>query len=116
MLLLGSLPLKKSETSLTILGTADKDDFMDVALVDLGLVEDLDRPESDAEEVLRQSSLKRARAREVQKSVPSKRESISVWKAESVRSSRSRAVRRRRTTRRLVKKSFLCLVLNSWMK
>jgi len=56
MLLLGSLPLKKSETSLTIRGirvAADQDDFMNVRLVDLGIAEDfLNRVKSTAEEIL----------------------------------------------------------------
>jgi hypothetical protein len=56
MLLLGSLPLKKSDTRLKIQGDmsgASDENFVHVALVDLGIVEDfIDRLEGAVEEVL----------------------------------------------------------------
>jgi hypothetical protein len=53
MLLLGSLLMKKSETSLTIPGIRVEHDVMDVGLVNLGVAEDLlDRVKSATEQIL----------------------------------------------------------------
>jgi hypothetical protein len=114
MLLLGSLPLRKSEVrnkfdnTRNTSGTTDQDDFMDVRFVNLGVAEDLlDRFKRTMEEIL--AALFEMGTGEGSVEVNTLEEgvdSMEVWAAEErVRLARSQAVHRRRTAQAFEERS-----------
>mmetsp|Transcript_26191 Transcript_26191/g.98604 ORF Transcript_26191/g.98604 Transcript_26191/m.98604 type:complete len:297 (+) Transcript_26191:538-1428(+) len=120
--LLGSWPKKSVRSFCTRGMRVEPPTSTTSSTLSLAILESLSTRSTGAM-VLRKSSphrsSKRARVMEMWKSMPSKRESISmcaVMDDDSVRLARSHAVRRRRLARSLVFMSFLCLRLKVSMQ